>query len=142
MAYLDKIKVNNTNVDVHDSRIASIDTTPTENSSNPVTSGGVFEALSNFAWPVSIITSDYNVPEIEVGTMRPVFINNSGTVHLTMPGNSNQNYIVLAINVLVSALVGAGKIPRYVSATGGSSISISWTSSAEPYILCLVIRLN
>lgn len=47
MAYLDKIKVNNTNVDVHDSRVASIDTTPTENSSNPITSGAVYSVLGD-----------------------------------------------------------------------------------------------
>lgn len=47
MAYLDKIKVNNTNVDVHDSRVASIDTTPTENSTNLITSGGVYSVLGD-----------------------------------------------------------------------------------------------
>lgn len=47
MAYLDKIKVNNTNVDVHDSRVTSIDTTPTENSTNLITSGGVYSVLGD-----------------------------------------------------------------------------------------------
>lgn len=122
--------------------VLTFDSMPTVSSTNPVTSGGVYDALLNFAWHVPIVTSNYTVSEMEVGTMRPVFVNNSSTVNLTMPGDSNQNYVVLAINVLVSALVGAGKVPRYVAATGGSSVAILWTSSAEPYVLCLVIRLS
>ena len=98
--------------------------------------------LSTFAWPVPIVTSNYTVQEMEVGTIRPVFINNSSTVSLTMPGDSSQNYVILALNVIVSALVSAGKVSRYIAAAGGSSTAISWTSSAEPYMLCLVIRLS
>lgn len=98
--------------------------------------------LANYAWPVGITTSDYTVAAMEVGTMRPVFINSSSTVNLTMPGDSTQQYVILAMNVITSVLVAAGKNPRYIAATGGSSTAISWTSSAEPYMLCLVVRLS
>ena len=102
----------------------------------------IYDFLSTFAWPVDIVTSDYTVRDMEVGTMRPVFINNSGTVNLTMPGDSSQNYVILALNVIASVLVSAGKTPRYIAVAGGSTTGITWTSSAEPYMLCLIIRLS
>ena len=98
--------------------------------------------LAKYAWPFNLVTADYTVEEMEVGTMRPVFINNSSTINLTMPGDSTEQYIILAMNVITSVLVSAGKNPRYIAAVGGSSTAISWTSNSEPYMLCLILRIS
>ena len=48
MSVVRKIKLpNNTILDVNDARFSSIDSSPTQNSSNPVQSGGVLTALNN-----------------------------------------------------------------------------------------------
>ena len=103
----------------------------------------MYATIYHGGWDVPIITANYTITDnIPVGVMRPYFINSSSTVSLTMPGNSSQQYIVIAYNVIVMALVSAGKVNRYEAVSGGSSISLSWTSSAEPYLLVNVLRIS
>lgn len=64
-SYIDIINVGNTDVDLHDKRIAGIDSTPTSSSSNPVTSGGVYSALAGKADTSDIpdaVTANPTVP--------------------------------------------------------------------------------
>lgn len=108
---------------------------------------GYFDYLDsntiNSGWSVPIITANYTITDdIPVGVMRPYFINSASTVSLTMPGTSSQRYVVMANNVIVVSLVGAGKLPHYELVNGGASLSLTWTSSAEPYLLVYVIRIQ
>ena len=106
-------------------------------------SQGIVSKTINSSWYVPIITANYTITDsFDVGTMRPYFINSASTVSLTMPGDSNQRYVILALNVVTSVLIAAGKSPRYIAAAGGSSTSISWTSSSEPYMLVYVLRIQ
>lgn len=48
MAAVSKIKLpDNTTLDVHDSRISGVTSSVTENSTDAITSGGVYTAISN-----------------------------------------------------------------------------------------------
>ena len=106
-------------------------------------SAGIISNTINSGWIVPILTANTTLSDdIAVGAMKPYFINSSGTLSLTMPGDSSRQYIIIALNVLVGALVTAGKVPRYIEAAGGSSTSITWTSSSEPYMLVYVLRLS
>lgn len=123
---------------------------------------GYFDYLNAFSidtgWHVPIITSNHDIADdipintvtgqpipvdnyFPVGTMRPYFVNSSSTVSLTMPGDSSQQYVAICHNVVDSALVSAGKVNRYEAVAGGASLSVSWTSSAEPYMLIEVLRI-
>lgn len=107
-------------------------------------SQGIHAQTVNAGWVVPIITSSTSISADDftaVGQMRPYFINSSGTITLTMPGNSSQQYIVIEHNVVVMALVSAGKVNRYEAVNGGSSLSFSVTSSAEPYLLIHILRI-
>ena len=106
-------------------------------------SQGIFARTINSGWIVPIITANYTITDdFEIGAMRPYFINSSGTISLTMPGDSSQRYIVLENNVVVMALVSAGKVNRYEALNGGASLSLSVTSSAEPYLMVYVLRIQ
>ena len=93
--------------------------------------------------PVTVLTVNTTLEDdIDVGRAKLFFVNNSSTISITMPGDSSRQYIVLGLNVIVGALVSAGKNPHYEAVAGGSSLSISWTSSAEPYVFLIVLRLS
>ena len=107
---------------------------------------GYFDYLDsntiNSGWSVPIITGNYTITDnIPVGVMRPYFINSTSTISLTMPGTSSQQYVVICHNVVASVLVSAGKVNRYEAVSGGSSLSMTWTSSSEPYMLIEVLRI-
>lgn len=94
-------------------------------------------------WSTQIVTANYTITDdIPVGVMRPYFLSSSSNIDLTMPGDSSQRYVVLALNVLVGALVTAGKVPHYIAVNGGASTTISWLSSTEPYMLVYVLRIS
>lgn len=106
-------------------------------------SQGIVSKTINSSWYVPIITANYTITDaFEVGTMRPYFINSSSTISLTMPGDSSQNYVILALNVVTAVLIAAGKSPRYIAVNGGSSTNITWTGTAEPYMLVYVLRIS
>ena len=93
--------------------------------------------------PITILTNDTTLDDdIDVGRIKLFFVNNSSTISLTMPGDSSRKYVVVALNVIVAALVSAGKNPQYNLVNGGASLSLTWTNSAEPYLLVGVIRLQ
>ena len=94
-------------------------------------------------FPFTVLTSDTTLPDdIAVNTMKFYLVNNSSTISITMPGDSSRSYVILCWNVIAAALVAAGKNPHYETKVGGESLSLSWTSSAEPYMLISVMRLS
>ena len=94
-------------------------------------------------FPFTPLTTNTTLPDdLEVNRLKFYFINNSSTINLTFPGDSSRQYMVLGFNVIVSALVSAGKLPHYELVSGGASLSVTWTSSAEPYLFLIVMRLN
>lgn len=97
--------------------------------------------LSTF--PFTVLTTNTTLPDdIEVNRLKFYLVNNSSTISLTMPGDSSRKYVVVALNVIVAALVSAGKNPQYKLVNGGASLSLTWTSSAEPYLMVYVLRIQ
>lgn len=60
MPIINKIQVSDTNYDINDSRIAGVDIDPTQDSSNVVTSGGVYETISKSEEVTSAALNDLN----------------------------------------------------------------------------------
>ena len=100
--------------------------------------------IDNMAtFPFTVLTADTTLPDdIGVNRMKFYLINNSSTIKLTMPGDSSRQYVILMWNVIAAALVAAGKNPHYETASGGGVVSMTYTSSAEPYMLISVMRLS
>lgn len=100
--------------------------------------------IDNMAtFPFTVLTADTTLPDdIDVNRMKFYLVNNSSTISITMPGDSSRSYVILCWNVIAAALVAAGKNPHYETKAGGESLSLSWTSAAEPYVLLSVMRLN
>ena len=94
-------------------------------------------------WHFDYVTTSYTITdELVVGTIKPILVNSASNIDLTLPGDSSQQYVVLSLNVVASVLVSAGKVSRYNLVNGGATLSITWLSTAEPYLLVLVMRIN
>ena len=151
---ISKIKLpDNSTQDIHDSRVLGVDSTPTANSSNLVTSGGVYQALqgagavqdvtvggtSVVANKVAVIPA---IPEAVVA--QELSIDSTPTANSANLVTSGGVYSALAdkANVVTvgSSMPSGGFLPNVYYSLGTVSGSVTWSlasssSAADEYML-------
>lgn len=103
MADVSKIKLpDNTEVNIKDSRIPGIDSTPTSGSTNPVASGGVYAAVSGIR-QLPIVTGSDNGKYLSVSNGEWTVVNAPGGSTITVDSvlsstseNPVQNKVIYA----------------------------------------------